>query len=80
MAKVYGDGKSLILLFCNISYVVWLYADLVKEDPIYMDKQYFPPPPPRPKNATFEDEEKSKVGWAYQTSQPFRIWRKISVF
>ncbi|XP_022080335.1 ADP-ribosylation factor-binding protein GGA1-like [Acanthaster planci] len=34
---------------------------LVKEDPVYMDKQYLPPPPPRPKNAAFEDEEKSKL-------------------
>ncbi|XP_033631001.1 ADP-ribosylation factor-binding protein GGA1-like [Asterias rubens] len=34
---------------------------LVKEDPVYMDKEYFPPPPPRPKNASFEDEEKSKL-------------------
>ncbi len=34
---------------------------LVKEDPVYMDKEFFPPPPPRPKNATFEDEEKSKL-------------------
>ncbi|XP_038068081.1 ADP-ribosylation factor-binding protein GGA1-like [Patiria miniata] len=34
---------------------------LVKEDPVYMDKAYFPSPAPRPKNAAFEDEEKSKL-------------------
>ncbi len=31
------------------------------EDPTYIDQDFFPPPPPRPQNATFEDEDKSKV-------------------
>lgn len=34
---------------------------IVKQDPALPDDKPLPPPPPRPKNAIFEDEEKSKV-------------------
>uniref|UniRef100_A0A3B4EPH0 Golgi-associated, gamma adaptin ear containing, ARF binding protein 1 n=1 Tax=Pygocentrus nattereri TaxID=42514 RepID=A0A3B4EPH0_PYGNA len=34
---------------------------IVKQDPALPDDRPLPPPPPRPKNAIFEDEEKSKM-------------------
>ncbi|XP_064594749.1 ADP-ribosylation factor-binding protein GGA1-like isoform X2 [Liolophura sinensis] len=34
---------------------------IVKVDPTHVDKTIDPPPPPRPRNALFEDEEKSKL-------------------
>ncbi|KAI1886734.1 hypothetical protein AGOR_G00198860 [Albula goreensis] len=34
---------------------------IVKQDPVLPDDKPFPLPPPRPKNAIFEDEEKSKM-------------------
>ncbi|KAL0992966.1 hypothetical protein UPYG_G00101580 [Umbra pygmaea] len=34
---------------------------IVKEDPVLPADKIFTPPPPRPKNAVFEDEEKSKM-------------------
>ncbi|KAI1884570.1 hypothetical protein AGOR_G00227750 [Albula goreensis] len=34
---------------------------IVKQDPILPDERLLLPPPPRPKNAIFEDEEKSKM-------------------
>ncbi|KAL2087291.1 hypothetical protein ACEWY4_018350 [Coilia grayii] len=34
---------------------------IVKQDPTLPDDRPLPPPPPRPKNAIFEDEEKSKM-------------------
>lgn len=34
---------------------------IVKEDPVYMDKSFDPFPPPKPRKADFEDDEKSKT-------------------
>ncbi|XP_013380934.1 ADP-ribosylation factor-binding protein GGA1-like [Lingula anatina] len=34
---------------------------IVKEDPVYIDKEDIPVPPPRPHNSIFDDEEKSKL-------------------
>ncbi|CAL1530446.1 unnamed protein product [Lymnaea stagnalis] len=34
---------------------------IVKEDPIYMDKSFDPFPPPKPRKADFEDDEKAKT-------------------
>ncbi|KAK7501469.1 hypothetical protein BaRGS_00007273, partial [Batillaria attramentaria] len=34
---------------------------IVKEDPTYMDKTFDPFPPPKPRRAEFEDEEKAKT-------------------
>ncbi|XP_070580159.1 ADP-ribosylation factor-binding protein GGA1-like isoform X2 [Ptychodera flava] len=34
---------------------------IVTKDPTYIDESYEPPPPPRPKNALFEDDDKAKL-------------------
>ncbi|XP_006824429.1 ADP-ribosylation factor-binding protein GGA1-like [Saccoglossus kowalevskii] len=34
---------------------------IVTTDPTYVDKTYEPPPPPRPKDTLFEDEDKAKL-------------------
>ncbi|XP_077979789.1 ADP-ribosylation factor-binding protein GGA1-like [Glandiceps talaboti] len=34
---------------------------IVKTDPTYLDKTYEAPPPPRPKNTLFEDDDKAKL-------------------
>ena len=38
-------------------------SGIVKQDPVLSDDKVLLLPPPRPKNAIFEDEEKSKVSF-----------------
>lgn len=47
----------------NEAYAMLKTQGIVKEDPVYIDKtlNVSPMPPPRPKNALFEDEEKAKL-------------------
>ncbi|GFO50273.1 ADP-ribosylation factor-binding protein gga1, partial [Plakobranchus ocellatus] len=34
---------------------------IVKQDPVYMDRTFDPFPPPKPRKADFEDDEKAKT-------------------
>ncbi|KAL8597664.1 hypothetical protein ACOMHN_031599 [Nucella lapillus] len=43
------------------AYVMLRKQKIIKEDPTYMDKTFDPFPPPKPRRADFEDEEKAKT-------------------
>ncbi|XP_076441088.1 ADP-ribosylation factor-binding protein GGA1-like isoform X2 [Babylonia areolata] len=43
------------------AYLMLKKQKIIKEDPTYMDKTFDPFPPPKPRRADFEDEEKAKT-------------------
>ena len=53
-------GRVVDGLFTHVKWTGSL-PGIVKQDPVLPDDNPLPPPPARPKNAIFEDEEKSKV-------------------
>lgn len=51
-----------LLMLCLPWFVLFFfYPGIVKQDPVLPADKLLLLPPPRPKNAIFEDEEKSKV-------------------